>query len=64
MDQNKVNACVSKLRTLSGKDQLSCIYQWVLTKHIRLDEFAAIAQWIIDERAKIGIKPIDVPEDD
>ena len=42
----KLEACVSKLRTLDRPAGLSCIYQWVLTKHIRLNEFNQLIAWI------------------
>lgn len=56
MDQKKVDACISKMRTLKSTEIASCIYQWVLTKHIRLDEFTSLLEWV---RARPEEKPTE-----
>lgn len=48
MDQKKIKTLQIKLMNLSYADRCSNIYQWILTKHIRLAEFVTILDWCMD----------------
>ena len=46
MDKKKLDSCCLKLKNADHQTRLSFIYQWIMTKHLKLDEFAAILEWI------------------
>ena len=50
MDQKKIETLQSKLKVLSHDERCGCIYQWILTKHIRLPEFIILSEWCQENR--------------
>lgn len=60
MDLNLVADCKMKLRVLgTNRERIALIYQWVLTRRIRLQEFHEILDWHL---ANPTITPPPQPE--
>jgi len=53
MDKYKLESAQTKMQNLSFNERCACLYQWILTKHIKLDEFKILLEWCEDHQSPI-----------